>query len=104
VAVLRETFLAAREDEWAEFNADCGKFDAEIDREVEKQKFTFGELEEEEQSLERLRRWQRDLLRRNISDSDAAAEARLRLEAVTAKLAEFSERVFAANLPGVDLG
>ena len=63
-----------------------------------------GELEEEEQSLERLRRWHRDLLRRNISDSDAAAEARLRLDAVTAKLAEFSERVFAANLPGVDLG
>ena len=103
IAVLRDAFLAAREDEWAEFNADCGKFDAEIDREVEKQKFTFGELEEEEQSLERLRRWQRDLLRRNISDSDAAAEARLRLDAVTAKLAEFSERVYAANLPGVDL-
>jgi ChrB-like protein len=104
VAVLRDAFLAARADEWSEFNADCGKFDAELDREVEKQKFTFGELEEEEQSLERLRRWHRDLLRRNISDSDAAAEARRRLDAVTVKLSEFSEQVFAANLPGVDLG
>ena len=100
IAVLRDAFLAARVDEWNEFIADCGKFNAEIDREIEKQKFTFGELEEEEQSLERLRRWHRDLLRRNISEMDAATEAARQLELVTAKLAGYSERVFAANLPG----
>lgn len=100
IAVLREAFTAARADEWSEFIADCEKFDAEIDREVEKQKFTFGELEEEEQSLERLRRWHRDLLRRNISEMEAAAEAARRLETATGKLAAYSEQVFAANLPG----
>jgi Protein ChrB, N-terminal len=100
IAVLREAFTAARADEWSEFIADCEKFDAEIDREVEKQKFTFGELEEEEQSLERLRRWHRDLRRRNISEMDAAAEAARRLERATGKLAAYSEQVFAANLPG----
>jgi hypothetical protein len=100
IAVLRDAFLAARVDEWNEFLADCAKFDAEIDREVAKQKFTFGELEEEEQSLERLRRWHRDLLRRNISDLDEAVAAARALEAATAKLAAYSEQVFAANLPG----
>ena len=100
IAVLRDAFLAARVDEWNEFLADCAKFDAEIDREVAKQKFTFGELEEEEQSLERLRRWHRDLLRRNISELDEAVEAARALEAATAKLAAYSEQVFAANLPG----
>lgn len=100
VAVLRDAFLAARVDEWNEFLADCAKFDAEIDREVAKEKFTFGELEEEEQSLERLRRWHRDLLRRNISELERAAEAGRSLAAVSEKLAAYSERVFAANLPG----
>ena len=56
-AKLRALFDAARDDEWAEFVADCGKFRAEIAREIAKQKFTLAELEEEEQSLDRLRRW-----------------------------------------------
>ena len=50
-------------EEWTEFLADCGKFDAEIDKELRIQKLTMAELEEEEQSLERLRRWYRDLRR-----------------------------------------
>lgn len=99
VDVLRDAFVAARTDEWVEFIADCGKFSDEIDREIAKQKFTFGELEEEEQSLERLRRRQRDLLRRNAIELDIAANAAQHLEAVSEKLAAFSERVFAANLP-----
>ena len=47
-ALLRNAFTAQRDDEWTEFIADCGKFDAEIDREIAKQKLTMAELEEEE--------------------------------------------------------
>lgn len=100
VAVLREAFVAARVDEWEEFIADAGKFSAEIDREIAKEKFTFGELEEEEQSLERLRRWQRDLRRRNVVELDIAATASQRLVEVTEKLAGYAEQVFARNVPG----
>ena len=99
VAVLRDAFIAARVDEWEELIADCGKFSDEIDREIAKEKFTFGELEEEEQSLERLRRWHRDLRRRNVVELDIAAAATERLEDVTEKLAGYAEQVFAANLP-----
>lgn len=99
IAMLRDAFIAARVDEWEEFLADCGKYSAEIDREIAKEKFTFGELEEEEQSLERLRRWHRDLRRRNIGELDVAAAANQRLDEVTEKLAGYAERVFAANLP-----
>ena len=56
---MRELFTADRTAEWTEFLADCGKFDAEIDKELRIQKLTMAELEEEEQSLERLRRWYR---------------------------------------------
>ncbi len=96
---LRDLFAAARIDEWKEFVADCGKFDAEIDREFAKEKFTFGELEEEEQSLERLRRWHRDLMRRDALALPEASDATDRLAASTEKLATYSERVFEVNLP-----
>lgn len=104
IAVLRDAFIAARTDEWQEFVADCGKFSDEIDREIAKEKFTFGELEEEEQSLERLRRWHRDLRRRNVVELDIATTATRRLEDVTEKLAGYAEQVFAANLPGARQG
>ncbi|NRG42644.1 chromate resistance protein ChrB [Rathayibacter sp. VKM Ac-2804] len=96
---LRDVFTSARVDEWNEFVADCGKFDAEIDREFAKEKFTFGELEEEEQSLDRLRRWHRDLLRRDAFGQPEAQQATGRLTASTEKLATYSERVYAVNLP-----
>lgn len=99
VAVLRVAFVAARVDEWSEFVADCDKFDAEIDREFAKEKFTFGELEEEEQSLDRLRRWHRDLLRRDAFGQTEAQQATGRLAVSTEKLATYSERVYAVNLP-----
>ncbi|MBC7594918.1 MAG: chromate resistance protein ChrB [Kineosporiaceae bacterium] len=101
IAIVRNAFLATRTDEWNEFIADCGKFEAEIDREIAKEKFTFGELEEEEQSLDRLRRWQRDLLRRNPVEIDIANAAARRLGEVTERLAMYTELVFAANLPTV---
>lgn len=98
-ATLREAFINARIDEWNEFEADCGKFDAEIDKEFAKEKFTFGELEEEEQSLDRLRRWHRDLLRRDALGLPEAKSASARLEASTEKLATYAERVYEVNLP-----
>src|SRR5262249_46496535 len=56
---LEALFTASREEEWSEFIAECGKYEAELEREVAQEKFTLAELDEEEQSLERLRRWYR---------------------------------------------
>ena len=66
VARLEALFTAERAEEWAEFIADCAKFDAEIDKEIRIGKFTLAELEEEEHSLERLRRWHRELAARDV--------------------------------------
>src|SRR5919201_1870282 len=53
-ARLEVLYTAAREAEWTEFVAECGKYDAEIDKEIRTGKLTLAELDEEEQSLERL--------------------------------------------------
>tara|TARA_R100000935_G_scaffold3548_1_gene8975 strand:+ start:73 stop:582 length:510 start_codon:yes stop_codon:yes gene_type:complete len=93
-AKLRAMFDAARKDEWAEFVADCGKFKDEIAREISKQKFTLAELEEEEQSLERLRRWSRTIRARDVFGSPSAARAEEELASCAAVLEEFSGLVY----------
>ena len=95
-ARLEALFTAERAEEWAEFLADCGKFDAEIDKEVRKRKFTMAELEEEEQSLERLRRWYRDLKARDVFGAPAATDAEQRLRQCADKLAGYTDQVFLA--------
>lgn len=95
-ARLAEMFTAERNEEWAEFLADCAKFDAEIDREIDQGKFTVAELEEEEQSLERLRRWHRTVKTRDLFGASSAAEAELQLKHCGERLADYTDQVFAA--------
>ena len=95
-AWLETTFTEQRQEEWAEFIADCGKFDAEIDRELAQQKLTMAELEEEEQSLERLRRWYRELAARDVFGAPLAGSAQQELKHCGERLAEFTDRVFRA--------
>lgn len=95
-ARLVTLFTNEREDEWSEFIADCAKFDAEIDREIDQVKFTLAELEEEEQSLDRLRRWHRTIKSRDIFGAPSAADAGQQLKHCQERLADYTERVFAA--------
>ena len=95
-AWLEQLFTEARQAEWAEFIADCGKFDAEINAEIAKGKFTLAELEEEEQSLDRLRRWHRELATRDVLRAPDAAEAGQQLKHCAERLADYTDRVFRA--------
>ncbi|MGW0044001.1 Chromate resistance protein ChrB [Rhodococcus sp. NPDC003348] len=94
-------FTAAREDDWSEFLADCGKYEAELDKEIRTAKFTLAELDEEEQSLDRLRRWHRDIKARDVFGAPSAATATERLRVCTERLQDYTERVFEA-LHGAD--
>jgi hypothetical protein len=71
VAQLEALFTAQREAEWSEFLSDCGKYEAELADEVAKGKLTLAELDEEEQSLDRLRRWYRTIRARTCSGRPA---------------------------------
>lgn len=93
---LADMFTAERDQEWTEFIADCAKFEAEIDHEISQQKFTLAELEEEEQSLERLRRWHRTIKARDIFGAPRATAAEQQLKHCGERLAEYTERVFSA--------
>ncbi|HEV7624533.1 MAG TPA: Chromate resistance protein ChrB, partial [Amnibacterium sp.] len=77
--VLRDAFVSARLEEWAEFERDCGRFEQEIADKTAKGTHTFSELEEQEQSLDRLRRWYRDLRKRDVLLLPEARDAERRL-------------------------
>ncbi|MFG2955023.1 Chromate resistance protein ChrB [Streptomyces sp. NPDC048291] len=95
-ARFQQMFTAARSADWTEFLADCGKFEAELAKEIRIAKFTLAELEEEEQSLERLRRWHRDLTARDVFGAPEATAAGERLKRCAAACEDYAELVFAA--------
>jgi hypothetical protein len=96
-AALEELFTAEREAEWVEFVSECAKCEAELHGEFDKQKFTLAELDEEEQSLERLRRWYRELRAKDLFGAPTAPRAEQALKQCAELLEEFAERVFEAR-------
>jgi hypothetical protein len=93
-ARLEAMFTAEREQEWGEFLAECAKFDAEIDKEIRTKKFTTAELDEEEQNLERLQRWHRELRARDLFGAPSRPDAERRLKECSERLEDYAERVF----------
>jgi hypothetical protein len=93
-AQLEAMFTDEREAEWVEFLAECTKFEREIDKEIRIEKFTPAELDEEEQNLERLRRWFRELRTRDLFGAPSQRQAEVRLKECTERLEGFAERVF----------
>ncbi len=96
-AQLEALFTGQREEEWGEFLGDCGKYEAELAGEVAKGKLTLAELDEEEESLERLRRWYRTIRARDLFGAPSAAAAEARLKECAESLERFAEHVYQAR-------
>src|SRR5262249_51748822 len=79
-ARLESLFTKEREEEWTEFLSECVKFDEEIAKEIRIKKFTAAELDEEEQNLDRLRRWCRELQTRDIFGAPSRPDAERHLK------------------------
>jgi hypothetical protein len=92
---LRSLFVEARRAEWAEFSSECDKAVDELRREIATQKFTLAELDEEEQNVERLRRWHRELTVRDRFAAGDRTTMQHRLDACLAELVRFTELVYA---------
>ncbi len=96
-ATLEELYTAEREAEWLEFLSECDKAEAELHREIEQQKFTLAELDEEEQNIDRLRRWQRELRAKDLFGAPSATPAEQRFRECAELLEEFAAYVFDAR-------
>jgi hypothetical protein len=95
-ARLEQLYAEAREMEWSEFHADCGKYLAELEKEERIGKYTLAELEEEEQSLDRLRRWFRELRSRDLLGVPATIDSTTDLKLCEERFEIYAEHVYAA--------
>ena len=95
VSAVPVIITSARDDEWREFTSDGGRYLAEIAKEHRIEKYTLAELEEEEQSLDRLRRWYRDIRARDLLGSSHREKADALLKQCVAAFDEFAEAVYA---------
>jgi hypothetical protein len=94
---LEALHVAERDAEWGEFISECAKFDAEIASEIAREKFTLAELDEEEQNLDRLRRWYREIRSRDIFGAPSAERAERCLKECAEVLEDFANQVYEAR-------
>lgn len=92
-----ERFNAERDGEYGEFIEQGEAFLEEIRRETGRQNFTFGELEENEESLRRLESWLNKIKNRDFFKAAKAAEAQEYLARCQESLEAFAAKVFFAN-------
>jgi DNA-binding transcriptional regulator PaaX len=95
-AKIRGLYDDARRAEWTEFESECVKCLAELEREIHNEKFTLAELDEEEQNVDRLRRWHRELRSRDLFDSVPVGETQRQLDACVTVLDRFTTLVYTA--------
>jgi hypothetical protein len=88
-------FRADRDREYTEFCTRCQDLLAEIAKETSHQKFTFAELEETEQDLQRLTDWLRKIQNRDFFGGQQAAAASAALAQCEQAMRDFTAAVYA---------
>jgi hypothetical protein len=89
-------FNAARDDEYREVLDRCRDFHAELKRERAAGKFTFAELEENEEDLAKLEAWAGKVRRRDRFGAPLAGEAQRAISACQEELEAFAQSVYEA--------
>jgi hypothetical protein len=101
-AAVVAQFRAERSDEYREIVSHVPAFLEELARERAQGRATYGELEESEANLERLRKWLARVGARDYFDAPGRAEAEQAVERCAAELASFEQEALAAELRGED--
>jgi hypothetical protein len=91
---LIERFQQERAKEYQELSDRCQEFLAEIEKETRAHKFTFAELEENEQDLLKLTRWLRKIQRRDFFPNSSSREAAAHLAGCRQALETFTTTVY----------
>ena len=91
---LMKRFQEERAKEYQEFGERCQEFLAEVEKETHAHKFTFAELEENEQDLLKLTRWLRKIQRRDFFPSSSSRDATARLASCRQALEAFTTTVY----------
>lgn len=94
---LVSAYNAARDDEYAEIVDRCRDFLAEIEKETANSHFTYGELEENDEDLAKLRGWYDKVLARDRLGAAGREPADQAIAHCVSALDGFAEAVYAAD-------
>jgi hypothetical protein len=89
------TYNAARDEEYTEILSRCDDFLTEIERETAAEKFTYAELEENDEDLVKLRGWMEKVRARDVLGAGLSEQGADALERCRQALERFAERVYA---------
>lgn len=92
---LVQRFRGLRDEEYAELIERCHGLVAELAKETKKKKFTFAELEENEEDLQKLENWLARIQTRDLVGGARAGEAVRSVEACKKALKIFADHVYA---------
>lgn len=90
-------FSAERNEAYAELISRCNDFEAEIARERGIDKFTYAEVEENEEDLTKLRAWLDKIMRLDFYKASLRADAEQRVERCATLLDDYAREVFEAQ-------
>jgi hypothetical protein len=96
-----EQFRADRDEEYCEFCERCDALLAEMERETGQEKFTFAELEEAEEDLQKLKSWIGKISDRDFFGGKMRNEALEKLEVCQTAHQNFASKVY--SFQGIDL-
>ncbi|GAB6151589.1 hypothetical protein JCM17380_03390 [Desulfosporosinus burensis] len=91
------TFNTIRDEEYSEFIDESEKYLKEIEKEISIEKFTFAELEEEEEELQKLISWFHKIEARDLFHASEGDSARTKQEQIGEAFEKYSELVFQHN-------
>jgi hypothetical protein len=94
---LLARFNADRDEAYQEFLQRCAGFEAEIARESAAGKFTFAELEENDEDLKKLASWLEKIRKLDFHGASLAEESDHRLARCQVLLDAFAQQVFEAQ-------
>jgi len=97
---VKALFQAARDSEYEEILDKCQDFHAGLDKEYRAEHFTYGELEENEVELVKLRNWLAKVQARDNFGAPARTAARQALDACEQALEAYAARVYVEEVDG----
>lgn len=87
----------ARDEEYGELLEQCDDLLSELDKESEKGKITFAELEENEDEFQKLSTWHQKIVERDFHGASLRSRADEKLEQCRTRLEAFSTEVYRQN-------
>lgn len=95
--IILDKFNLARDEEYGEVIEQCEEFFKEIDKETARENFTFAEIEENEEELNKLKQWFEKITARDSFGAPLQEKAKLLLSECGKALEDFCDKVYEFN-------